>query len=105
MVVIIYSIHLLNRIFPPKSFNTSSTEENQNPYQSKKEDTEEGLQKGGDEGEDDSSEFRGELLKFERVNAHLANERTWLAWIRTALSALTCAFSFMTLSSDSLSLS
>lgn len=36
--------------------------------------------------------FRGQLLKFERINAHLANERTWLAWIRTALGLLTCAF-------------
>ena len=35
-------------------------------------------------------QFRGQLLKFERINAHLANERTWLAWIRTALSLLSC---------------
>lgn len=36
--------------------------------------------------------FRGQLLKYERINAHLANERTWLAWIRTALGLLSCAF-------------
>lgn len=35
--------------------------------------------------------FRGQLLKFERINAHLANERTWLAWVRTALSLVSCA--------------
>ena len=44
--------------------------------------------------------FRGELLKFERINAHLANERTWLAWIRTSLSTLSCAFAFLSLSSS-----
>ena len=49
----------------------------------------------------EGEEFRGELLKFERVNAHLANERTWLAWMRTALSVLTCAFSFMSLQDQS----
>lgn len=42
--------------------------------------------------------FRGQVLKFERVQAHLANERTWLAWVRTALSALSVAFSLLTLS-------
>lgn len=45
--------------------------------------------------------FRGELLKFERINAHLANERTWLAWVRTALSTLSCAFAFLSLSRSS----
>lgn len=45
--------------------------------------------------------FRGEMLKFERVNAHLANERTWLAWVRTALSVLGVALSLLSLS-DSL---
>lgn len=44
--------------------------------------------------------FRGELLKFERINSHLANERTWLAWVRTALSTLSCAFAFLTLSNS-----
>jgi uncharacterized membrane protein YidH (DUF202 family) len=44
--------------------------------------------------------FRGELLKFERINAHLANERTWLAWVRTALSTLSCAFAFLSLSTS-----
>ena len=39
--------------------------------------------------------FRGQLLKFERIQAHLANERTWLAWIRTALSLLSCAFTML----------
>lgn len=37
-------------------------------------------------------DFRGQLLKFERINAHLANERTWLAWVRTALSLVSCSF-------------
>ncbi|KAJ8614512.1 hypothetical protein CTAYLR_000786 [Chrysophaeum taylorii] len=39
--------------------------------------------------------FRGQLLKFERINAHLANERTWLAWVRTALSLVSCAFTLL----------
>lgn len=47
-----------------------------------------------------ATEFRGELLKFERVNAHLANERTWLAWVRTALSVLGVALSLLSLSDD-----
>ena len=34
------------------------------------------------------------------MQAHLANERTWLAWVRTALSALSVAFSLLTLSDD-----
>ena len=41
-----------------------------------------------------------QVLKLERVQAHLANERTWLAWVRTALSALSIAFSLLTLSDD-----
>lgn len=44
--------------------------------------------------------FRGELLKFERVNAHLANERTWLAWVRTALSVIGVALSLLSLADD-----
>lgn len=47
-----------------------------------------------------TNSFRGELLKFERINAHLANERTWLAWVRTALSTLSCAFAFLSLTSS-----
>lgn len=47
-----------------------------------------------------ANSFRGELLKFERINAHLANERTWLAWVRTALSTLSCAFAFLSLSTS-----
>lgn len=47
-----------------------------------------------------ATSFRGELLKFERINAHLANERTWLAWVRTALSTLSCSFAFLSLSSS-----
>ncbi|CAN0067004.1 unnamed protein product [Ascophyllum nodosum] len=47
-----------------------------------------------------AKEFRGELLKFERVNAHLANERTWLAWVRTALSVLGVALSLLSLMDD-----
>ena len=42
-------------------------------------------------------------MKFERVQAHLANERTWLAWVRTALSALSISFSLLSLSDDSTS--
>ena len=38
------------------------------------------------------TEFRGQLLKFERINAHLANERTYLAWARTVMSIMTVAF-------------
>ncbi|CAM9870390.1 unnamed protein product, partial [Hapterophycus canaliculatus] len=47
-----------------------------------------------------AQEFRGEMLKFERVNAHLANERTWLAWVRTALSVLGVALSLISLTED-----
>jgi hypothetical protein len=47
--------------------------------------------------------FRASLLKFERINAHLANERTWLAWIRTAVSILGCSFTFLTLANNSAS--
>jgi len=61
--------------------------------------------------------FRTQLLKFERINAHLANERTWLvslffvkahaiffftvthassqAWVRTALSLISCGFTLL----------
>lgn len=58
---------------------------------------------GGSSGGSSSNrakEFRGELLKFERVNAHLANERTWLAWVRTALSVLGVALSLLSLMDD-----
>lgn len=41
--------------------------------------------------------FRKQLIKFENIQAHLANERTWLAWVRTSLSALSVAFSLLTL--------
>lgn len=58
----------------------------------------------GDSGinANNGNSFRGELLKFERINAHLANERTWLAWVRTALSCLSCAFAFLSISSSGL---
>lgn len=70
-----------------------------------------GKTNGGDGGDDNggdgsggggggAKEFRGELLKFERVNAHLANERTWLAWVRTALSVLGVALSLLSLMDD-----
>lgn len=45
--------------------------------------------------------FRKQLIKFENIQAHLANERTWLAWVRTALSALSVGFSLLTLIGDS----
>mmetsp|Transcript_3733 Transcript_3733/g.5615 ORF Transcript_3733/g.5615 Transcript_3733/m.5615 type:complete len:140 (+) Transcript_3733:3-422(+) len=34
----------------------------------------------------EKEKFRLNYLKLERINAHLANERTYLAWIRSALS-------------------
>lgn len=55
---------------------------------------------GGEAAGGAAQEFRGELLKFERVNAHLANERTWLAWVRTALSVLGVALSLVSLTAD-----
>ncbi|CAM9831414.1 unnamed protein product [Discosporangium mesarthrocarpum] len=59
---------------------------------------------GGDveerRGDGSGKEFRGQLLKFERINAHLANERTWLAWVRTALAVLTMAMSLLSLTED-----
>ncbi|GMH63356.1 hypothetical protein TrRE_jg9116 [Triparma retinervis] len=44
-----------------------------------------------------TNSIRAAVVKFERINAHLANERTWLAWIRTSVSILGCAFSFLSL--------
>ncbi|KAJ8605866.1 hypothetical protein CTAYLR_000560 [Chrysophaeum taylorii] len=44
-----------------------------------------------------SNDFGRQLIKFENVQAHLANERTWLAWIRTSLSTLSVAFSLLSL--------
>jgi uncharacterized membrane protein YidH (DUF202 family) len=40
--------------------------------------------------------FQKQLLKFDRLSAHLANERTWLAWVRTTLSLLSIAFTLHT---------
>mmetsp|Transcript_42533 Transcript_42533/g.113571 ORF Transcript_42533/g.113571 Transcript_42533/m.113571 type:complete len:285 (+) Transcript_42533:329-1183(+) len=36
--------------------------------------------------------FQGAYIKFERVLSHLANERTWLAWVRASLTLLSNAF-------------
>lgn len=55
---------------------------------------------GGDPGTGKGSGFQKQLLKFDRLNAHLANERTWLAWIRTAMSLLTLAFTLQTEAAD-----
>jgi len=41
-------------------------------------------------------DFQSQLLKFNRINAHLANERTYLAWARTVMSILTVTFSIKT---------
>mmetsp|Transcript_10092 Transcript_10092/g.13156 ORF Transcript_10092/g.13156 Transcript_10092/m.13156 type:complete len:331 (+) Transcript_10092:16-1008(+) len=41
----------------------------------------------------DNERFRLNYLKLERINAHLANERTYLCWIRTALTLLSIFFS------------
>ena len=40
----------------------------------------------------DDPAFQGQYVKLERVLSHLANERTWLAWLRAALTLLTTAF-------------
>ena len=48
----------------------------------------------------DAGGFQKQLLKFDRLSAHLANERTWLAWVRTALSAVSIAFSLLSLTDD-----
>lgn len=48
-------------------------------------------------GEARGTTFRTDMLKFERITAHLANERTWLAWVRTAVTVLTLSFSFLDL--------
>ena len=47
-----------------------------------------------------SDDFRGQLLKFERISAHLANERTWLAWARTSLSLVSCGFTLLSEAKD-----
>ena len=44
--------------------------------------------------------FRRQLIKFENIQAHLANERTFLAWARTALSSLSIAYSLLSLVSE-----
>lgn len=62
-----------------------------------------GAGSGSGHGGQRALNFRGQVLKFERVQAHLANERTWLAWVRTALSALSIAFSLLTMSEDATS--
>jgi len=36
--------------------------------------------------------FQGQFVKLERVLSHLANERTWLAWLRAGLTLLSTAF-------------
>ena len=41
--------------------------------------------------------FQNQLTKFQRILAHLVNERTLLAWIRTNLAFVTIAFKFMKL--------
>ena len=41
------------------------------------------------------------MLKFDRINAHLANERTWLAWIRTTFSLLSCGLTLQNYANDS----
>mmetsp|Transcript_22549 Transcript_22549/g.29460 ORF Transcript_22549/g.29460 Transcript_22549/m.29460 type:complete len:202 (-) Transcript_22549:394-999(-) len=46
-------------------------------------------------------DFQGQLLKFNRINAHLANERTYLAWARTVMSILTLVFTLRTEAKDS----
>lgn len=45
--------------------------------------------------------FREQVLKFENIQAHLANERTWLAWVRTALATLVVAFALLFLADNS----
>ncbi|KAH8051598.1 DUF202-containing protein [Aureococcus anophagefferens] len=43
--------------------------------------------------------FRAQLLK-PSASTHLANERTWLAWMRTALSLVSCAFTILDYADD-----
>mmetsp|Transcript_610 Transcript_610/g.2402 ORF Transcript_610/g.2402 Transcript_610/m.2402 type:complete len:347 (-) Transcript_610:98-1138(-) len=50
--------------------------------------------KKGDAG-GDAGGFRAQLLKFERINAHLANERTYLAWVRTALALVSVGLTLL----------
>ena len=57
------------------------------------------------EGLPDDPAFQGQYIKFERVLSHLASERTWLAWLRAALTLLGVSFTLWELyakvSSDS----
>jgi uncharacterized membrane protein YidH (DUF202 family) len=57
---------------------------------------------GGSSGSG-GGDFQGQLLKFNRINAHLANERTYLAWARTVMSVLSVTFSLKTESADAYS--
>jgi uncharacterized membrane protein YidH (DUF202 family) len=50
-------------------------------------------------------DFQGQLLKFNRINAHLANERTYLAWARTVMSVLSVVFTLRTEAKDSFKMS
>lgn len=45
---------------------------------------------------DSAGNFEGQMLKFNRINVHLANERTYLAWARTVMSILAVAFALNT---------
>jgi len=53
----------------------------------------------------DDPAFQGQYIKFERVLSHLASERTWLAWLRAAMTLLSVSFTlwelYAKLSSDS----
>lgn len=39
--------------------------------------------------------FHGQLLRLENMQAHLANERTWLAWVRTSLASMSIAYALV----------
>ena len=57
------------------------------------------------DGLPDDPAFQGQYIKFERVLSHLASERTWLAWLRAAMTLLSVSFTlwelYGELSSDS----
>lgn len=43
------------------------------------------------------SAFQNQLIKFTRILAHLVNERTFLAWLRTDLALLSLSFKYLKL--------
>ena len=49
----------------------------------------------GKEEDFDSKQLKGQIIKLERINAHLVNERTYLAYLRVVMSTLQTAIFYL----------